>query len=99
MTTPPPEPHTSAGFLAHIRQFFEQDVQPEIADARIKAENALAYIKAHAAQEQAIASLLVKIVSAADPAAAPVLAALLPEAEAVLAKAEQWVADLAGTGM
>jgi hypothetical protein len=98
-TSEPIAPPEVARVASHLTLWLEQHVAPEFAKVKADAARALEYAKAHAAQDEAVASLLAKIVSAADPAAAPVLAALLPEAEAVLAKAEQWVADLTGTGM
>ena len=105
--TPAPVPEQGTAIVAtpgHFAAWAEKHLEPylkdlraDITDARTKAGKALAYAQAHAAQEEATASLLVKIVSAADPGAAPFLAALLPEAERLLADAGKWAAAPAGT--
>jgi hypothetical protein len=105
MTTPPtlapvPEPVPApGGALAHLEQWIAAHFAPEVARARADAAKALAYARAHAAADEAIASLLVKIVSAADPAAGVVLAELAPEAKRVLAETERLVAEFAGPQM
>src|SRR5450755_2245876 len=104
MTTPAPAPEPIAPpevarAASHLTLWLEQHVAPELARAKADAARALAYAQAHAAQEEAIASLLVKIVDAADPAAAPLLNALVPEAQRVLAEAERLVGELAGPQM
>jgi hypothetical protein len=102
---PAPARHAEppCGLPGHIGQWIAEHVAPEIADIRAKAESAaakaervLAAAQAHAANVEAIASLVVKITDAADPAAAPLLNALVPEAERALAEAERLAAELAG---
>ena len=107
--TPAPVPEQGTAIVAtpgHFAAWAEKHLEPylkdlraDITDARTKAGKALAYAQAHAAQEEATASLLVKIVSAADPAAGVVLAELVPEAERQLAAAERRVAEFAGPQM
>jgi hypothetical protein len=99
VTSEPIAPPEVARAASHLTLWLEQHVAPELARVKADAARALAYAQAHAAQEEAIASLLVKIVSAADPAAAPVLAELVPEAERLLAAAERRVAEFAGPQM
>jgi hypothetical protein len=113
MTTPAPAPepiaeqgtaivatpgHFAAWAEKHLEPYLA-DLRADITDARTKAGKALAYAQAHAAQEEALAGLLVKIVSAADPAAGVVLAELAPEAKRVLAETERLVAEFAGPQM
>src|ERR1017187_630025 len=94
--TPAPVPEQGTAIVAtpgHFAAWAEKHLEPyladlrsDITDARTKAGKALANTQAHAAQEEALAGLLVKIVSAADPAAGVVLAELAPEAKRVLAE-------------
>ena len=97
--------HFAAWAEKHLEPYLK-DLRADIADARIKAEDAaakaekvLASHQAAVANAEATASLLVKIVDAADPAAAPLLNALVPEAQRVLAEAERLVGELAGPQM
>jgi hypothetical protein len=92
-------PETGRGLLGHLEDWIATHFAPELARARADAARALESTRAHAAQEEAIANLVVGIVSAADPAAAPVLAELLPEAKRVLAEAERLVGEFAGPQM
>jgi hypothetical protein len=92
-------PETGHGLLGHLEDWIAVHFAPELARARADAARALEFAQAHTAQEEAIASLLVKIVSAADPAAGVVLAELAPEAQRVLAEAERLVAEFAGQQM
>ena len=99
VTSEPIAPPEVARAASHLTLWLEQHVAPELARVKADAARALAYAQAHAAQEEAIASLLVKIVSAADPAVAPLLVALVPEAQAALAEAERLVGEFAGPQM
>lgn len=90
--TPPATGHLS--FLDHVKDWFAREVGPDIADIRIKAENAATragrletWLHDHAANAEAIASLVAKIAAAADPSAAPAIAALVTEAERAAAEA------------
>lgn len=97
--TPPATGHLS--FLDHVKAWFAREIAPgladlhaELADARIKAENAATragrletWLHDHAANAEAIASLVAKIAAAADPSAAPAIAALVTEAERAAAEA------------
>src|ERR1035441_10937121 len=101
MTTPAPAPEPIAPpevarAASHLTLWLEQHVAPELARGKADAARALAYAQAHAAHDEAIAHLVVGIVSAADPAAGVVLADLLPEARRVLAEAERLVGEFAG---
>jgi hypothetical protein len=98
-TEPPVIPGTDHGLLGRLEGWIATHFAPELARARADAARALEFARAHAAQDEAVASLLAKIVSAADPAVAPVLVALVPEAERVLAEAERLVAEFAGPKM
>jgi cell pole-organizing protein PopZ len=90
--SPPPTGHLS--FLDHVKAWYARDVAPDLADARIKAENAAelagqlqAWLHDHAANAETIASLVARIAAAADPSAAPAIAALVTEAERAAAEA------------
>jgi hypothetical protein len=99
VTSEPIAPPEVARAASHLTLWLEQHVAPELARVKADAARALAYAQAHAAHDEAIANLVVGIVSAADPAAAPVLAELLPEAKRVLAEAERLVGEFAGPQM
>ena len=100
VTSEPIAPPEVARTASHITLWLEQHVAPELAKVKADAARALAYAQAHAAQEEAIASLLVKIVSATGPlGTAARIAELVPEARRVLAEAERLVAEFAGPKM
>jgi hypothetical protein len=99
VTSEPIAPPEVARVASHLTLWLEQHVAPELAKVKADAARALAYAQAHAANAEALASLLVKIVSAADPAAAPILAALVPEAQRVLTETERLVGGFAGPQM
>src|ERR1035441_7192834 len=69
VTSEPIAPPEVARAASHRTLWLEQHVAPELAKVKADAARALEYAKAHAAQDEAVASLLAKIVSAADPAA------------------------------
>jgi hypothetical protein len=87
MTTPTPQPEHE-GFVKRAEEYIEDHVRPEVADARIKAENALTWCKSHAQQAEALGQLLVRLVKTVEPADGT-------EAAAVLADVEKWAADAA----
>src|ERR1039457_5153837 len=89
VTSEPTAAPEFARAASQLTLWLEQHVAPELAKVKADAARALEYAKAHAAQDEAVASLLAEIVSAAGPAVAPVLVALVPEAERVLAEAER----------
>jgi hypothetical protein len=99
VTSEPIAPPEVARVASHLALWLEQHVAPELAKAKADAARALAYAQAHAANADAMAGLLVKIISAADPAAGIVLAALAPEAQRVLTETERLVAEFAGPQM
>src|ERR1035441_3980491 len=99
VTSEPIAPPEVARVASHLTLWLEQHVAPELAKVKADAARALEYAKAHAAQDEAVASLLAKIVSAADPAAGVVLAELAPEAKRVLAEAERLAGEFAGPKM
>lgn len=95
-------PATKPAFLAHVRHWFSQNVAPDIADGRIKAENAdtkadtaLNLLQDHAASLEQVAGILAKAIAAADPTAAPAIAALTGDAEQAAAEAAR-IAKAAG---
>lgn len=87
MTTPTPEP-AHEGPLKRAEEWVESHIRPELADARIKAEQAIAFVRSHAQQADALGGILVRLVKAIDPAEGS-------EAAAILADAEQWAAEAA----
>jgi hypothetical protein len=112
--TPVPEPPPPAAATpGHFEQWAAKHIEPllrdlrdDLADARIKAENAareaekaLALLAAHAANAEKAAALIAKLVAAADPSASPAVAALIPEAEKILAEAVRIGAVLAAFGV
>src|ERR1035441_5229814 len=100
VTSEPIAPPEVARAASHLTLWLEQHVAPELARAKADAARALAYAQAHAAQEEAIASLLVKIVSATGPpGTALLIAELVPEARRVLAEAERMVGEFGGPQM
>lgn len=87
MTTPAPEP-VHEGIVKRAEEWGESHVRPEVADARIKAENAITWAQKHAQQADALGGILVRLVKAIDPAAGS-------EAAVILADVEQWAAEAA----
>lgn len=96
---PPPDPpqDTHLSVLARVERWVAEHVSPEIADARIKAENAITAAGNAAPVLEEVASILGEIVKA--PGAAPSVAALIPRAETVIAEAGKVAEMLAGTGL
>jgi hypothetical protein len=87
--TPQPEPvRVHEGFIAKAEEWLDEHVRPELADCRIKAENALVWAQKHAEQAEALGGILVRLVKAVEPADGT-------EAAAVLADVEKWAADAA----
>jgi cell pole-organizing protein PopZ len=101
--TPPESPPSTGhlSFLDHVKAWYAREIAPgladlhaELADARVKAEHAAAlaaqlqaWLHDHAANAETIAGLVAKIAAAADPSAAPAIAALVTEAERAAAEA------------
>jgi hypothetical protein len=93
--TPEPAPEPEAGgLLAHVEAWFQAHVFPDIADARIKAENALAAVQKAAPVLEKVAVLLEKSVRAGT-----LPAEIVTEAEAVAAEAASVAGDLATFGL
>jgi len=97
MTEPvtPPAPAEPEGVVGHIERWFEGHVAPDVAEVKGDARTALEYVAAHAANVNALANLVLKIVQAADPAAAPATAALSAEAERITAETARVAGELA----
>jgi hypothetical protein len=89
MTTPTPGPAPAhEGPIKHVEEWIAEHVRPELADARIKAEQAIAFVRSHAQQADALGGILVRLVKTLDPAEGS-------EAAVILADAEQWAAEAA----
>lgn len=96
VTTPAPEPAPAhEGFLGHLRDFFEKDVAPRL----VSLEADLAKAKALAPEVQTLAGIVEKIAEAADPSAAPEIAALAAGAGKVAARIGEIVASLEASGV
>jgi hypothetical protein len=93
--TPVPEPDEPTGWLGRIRSWFEKDVEPRIATT----EAGIATVQALAPQLSLIADTVVALAKAADPGAAPEIAALVDGAEKAASVIKTIVADLAASGM
>ena len=105
-TTPAPVPEPAGdepgGLLGRLRAWFERDVEPRL----VVAEGDLAKVKADVAnvkglgpQVAALASIVEKIAEAADPSAAPEIAALATGAGKVAARIGEIVASLEASGV
>lgn len=96
MTTPTPDPAPAhEGFLGHVRDWFERDIAPEI--TVLKAD--LAKVKALAPELSSIASTVEALAKAADPAAAPEIAALVADAEKAAVVIARIAAELGAAGL
>jgi hypothetical protein len=96
MTAQTPEPVPShEGFLARARDWFEKDIEPRI----VAAEADLAKVKGLGPEVQALAGIVEKIAEAADPSAAPEIAALAAGASKVAARIGEIVASLEASGL
>jgi phage-related tail protein len=96
MTAQTPAPVSShEGFLARARDWFEKDVEPRL----IATEAGLAKVKDLGPEVQALAGIVEKIAGAADPSAAPEIAALADTAGKVAARIGQIVASLESSGV
>jgi hypothetical protein len=94
--TPAAPPEAEAGGpLTHIEHWFAREVAPDIADIRIKAENAITAARKVAPAVQELASVVTEALKALDPADAPAAAGLIARAEAVLAEAVRIGAEIA----
>lgn len=92
---PPAEPDTVPGWAGRIERWFEDHIAPDVAEIKGDAKTALEYVAAHAVNVNAVAGLLLKVVQAADPAAAPAVAALAAEAEKITADTARVAGELA----
>lgn len=89
MSDPNPQPgQAHEGFIKRAEEWLESHVRPELADARIKAEQAITWAQAHAQQADALGGIIVRLVKTLDPAEGS-------EAAVILADAEQWAAEAA----
>lgn len=97
MTEPvtPPAPAEPAGVVAHIEKWFESHLALDVAAVKGDAKTALQYVAEHAANVNALANLVLKLIQAADPAAAPAVTALSTEAERITADTARVAGELA----
>lgn len=93
MSEPTPEP---GGIVAHVEHWVQEHVAPELQSVKADAERIVKFAEAHAANARALADLVVKLVQAADPSAAPAVAALVAEAEKIAAEAARIARELPG---
>lgn len=99
MTDTPPEPvpvPEAPGPLAHFEAWFAKHVFPDIADIRIKAENATIAVKKVAPVLARLGSVVQELAKTLDPADGPGTASLISEAEAVVAEAVKIGTELGG---
>jgi hypothetical protein len=95
-TTPAPAPvppHESIG--AHVREFFEKDVEPRVASV----EGDVGKLKELPAALAAYAGSIQAIVKAIAPSASPEVAVLIADAEKAAAVIAEIAAGLAASGM
>ena len=99
---PVPEAHSP---LAHVRAWFEKDVFPEIADIRIrtanadlKAEQALSWLKAHAANAKDLAEFVQEAVKVIDPADDAAAAGLIAKAGEIAVEAARIAEEVLAFG-
>lgn len=91
-----PEPVPPAGMpLTHIEQWFAKHVFPDIADIRIKAENAIGAARKLAPALDKLSALTIQLAKA-DPGISPEIVAAAEEAAGIVAKV---AADLAIAGI
>lgn len=95
-TTPEPTPAPSeeGGLLGRLRAWFERDVEPRL----LVVEGDLAKVKGLGPQVSELASIVEKIAEAADPDAAPEIAALAAGASKVAAEVAKIVSGLEASG-
>lgn len=91
---PVPVPEPEGGPLTHLEAWFAKRLAPDIADIRIKAENALTAARKAAPVLEKVAALLEKSVKAGT-----LPAEIITEAEALAAEAASVAGDLAGFGL
>jgi hypothetical protein len=90
MTTP-----GHASFLDHVKAWFVCDVEPDLADLKSVA----ASVRKMAPQIQALASVVVTLAEAADPAAAPEIAAAAGIAKGAAAEVARIASELGASKM
>jgi hypothetical protein len=98
MTTPAPESE-AGGLWGRIRAWLEKDVEPEVKAARAEAAKALGLLQELAPELQTFGTAIVTLAKAADPAAAPEVAAIVTALEAAEAKVSALAAKILGDGM
>ena len=94
MTQPAPVPG-HATFLDHVKARFARDVAPDLADMALVA----ARVRQMAPELQALASVVVTLAQAADPAAAPEIAAAAIIAERSAAEVTRIAGELGASRM
>lgn len=92
---PVPSPAEPGGLIGRLRAWFERDVEPRL----LAAEGGLAKVKGLGPEVQALAGIVEKIAEAADPSAAPEIAALAAGAGKVAARIGEIVASLEASGL
>ena len=93
---PVPEPAPDGGPLTHLEQWVARHLAPDIADIRIKAENALGAVRKVTPVLAEAVSIIQEAIKTLDPADAPAAAALITRAEELAAEAARIGAELAG---
>lgn len=79
----------------HLREWFEKDLWPEISAAKDRLTTLEDFARAHAQQAKDLATLTEQLVAAVDPRAEPAVVALAATAHAVVARAQQLLAQAA----
>jgi hypothetical protein len=98
MPDPTPAPASASGpegFLGHLRDWFERDIEPRITAA----EADLARVKALAPELATVAATLEAVVKALAPSAAPEVATLITDAEKAAVVIARIAAELGAAGL
>jgi hypothetical protein len=90
-----PSPAEHESIAARVRDWLEKDIEPRLSVV----EADLAKVKGLGPEFQALAGIVEKIIDAAEPSAAPEVAALAADAGKVAARIAAIVAELGVTGL
>jgi hypothetical protein len=90
-----PAPDEPGGLLGRLRAWAEKDILPRL--SAVEADGAK--LKGLAPELSSLASIVEKIIEAADPEAAPVIAALASDAGKIAARIKTAVADLGASSL